>query len=230
MVRHGGDVCIPVAGIDLVATVDGALVWPEERLLAIADLHLEKGSSLARRRVFLPPYDTAATLARLVRLVARYAPRRLVFLGDSFHDRHAAARVLPHDRDVLRHLLRGRDAVFLAGNHDPDPPAGLEAQSAEELAVGPILFRHEPMPGAAPGEVAGHLHPVARLPTRGRSMRRRCFAGDGARAVLPAFGAYAGGLNVRDQAFALLFPRGLTAHVMGEERVFAFARARCLGD
>lgn len=230
VIRRGQDGVLDIAGAGLLATVEGALVWPEERLLVIADLHLEKGSCLASRRIFLPPYDTAATLARLGRLVARFAPQRLVFLGDTFHDPRGSARILAHDREAFLNLLHRRDVVFIAGNHDPDPPQGLAGVSAQELSVGPVTFRHEPTAGPASGEVAGHLHPVARIAARGRSLRRRCFAHDGARAVLPAFGAYAGGLNVRDAAFLPLFPRGFVAHLMGEDRVFAFARARCIGD
>ncbi|MDQ0472350.1 ligase-associated DNA damage response endonuclease PdeM [Labrys wisconsinensis] len=225
-----GEALLHVAGTDFIASVEGALVWPEESLLAIADLHLEKGSSFAERRVLLPPYDTAATLARLARLIQRFAPRRLVLLGDSFHDRRASGRIAPGDREALIHLLARREVFWIAGNHDPDPPEALPGDAADCLALGPVLFRHEPRAGAAAGEVAGHLHPVARVAARGRALRRRCFAGDGSRAVLPAFGAYAGGLNVRDVAFAPLFPKGFTAHLMGDERVFAFPRARCIGD
>jgi DNA ligase-associated metallophosphoesterase len=230
MGRRGGDIILDVAGAGLVATAEGALVWPQESLLVVADLHLEKGSSLARRRIFLPPYDTAATLGRLARLLRRFAPRTLIFLGDTFHDRQAAGRILASDRDALLELIRRRDAVFIAGNHDPDPPERFGGRSIACVAIGPLIFRHEPSPGEAEGEIAGHLHPVARIAARGRSLRRRCFAGDGRRVVLPAFGVYAGGLNVRSEVFASLFPRGFTAHLMGEERVFAFPRARCLGD
>ena len=227
---RGPDVTVSIAGVDLVAAVEGAFVWPRESLLVVADLHLEKGSSYASRRVFLPPYDTAATLARLGRLIHRFAPRRVVFLGDTFHDRRASVRILPRDRETLSHLLHRRDAIFITGNHDPEPPERIEGLCADVLEIGPLTFRHEPSPGDVRGEIAGHLHPVARVAARGRALRRRCFAGDGRRAVLPAFGAYAGGLNVRDATFLPLFPRGFTAHVMGEDRVFAFAQARCLGD
>jgi DNA ligase-associated metallophosphoesterase len=230
MARRGGEPVMAVAGVDLVTTTEGALLWPEESLIAVADLHLEKGSSFAARRVFLPPYDTADTLARLATLVARFAPRRILFLGDSFHDRCGSGRIPPRDRDALLHLTRWRDILWLAGNHDPDPPEGLPGTAMASVSIGPITFRHEPSAGHVPGEIAGHLHPVARIAARGRSVRRRCFAFDGARAVLPAFGAYAGGLNVRDAAFAPLFPRGFTAHLMGDARVFVFPRARCLSD
>ena len=164
---RGTDVTVPIAGVELVAAVEGAFVWPAERLLVVADLHLEKGSSYASRRVFLPPYDTAATLARLARLVQRFAPRRLVFLGDTFHDRRASARVLPRDRESLAHILHRREAVFITGNHDPEPPEGIEGLCLDALSVGALTFRHEPSPGDAPGEIAGHLHPVAKVAARG---------------------------------------------------------------
>ena len=130
-------------GHAFVADPSGVLYWPEEHLLIVADLHLEKGSSYAARRVFLPPYDTSATLARLTDVVGRLSPRRVVALGDSFHDGGGAARLLPHDIQTLRALQVGRDWIWIAGNHDPAPPAGLEGVHASELAVGPICFRHE---------------------------------------------------------------------------------------
>jgi DNA ligase-associated metallophosphoesterase len=229
LVRHQGEAAISVAGAGLVATVDGALVWPEEATLIVADLHLEKGSAFAARGVLLPPYDTAATLARLARLIARHTPRRVVFLGDTFHDRRAEERITGQDREALMALLLRREAVFIAGNHDPAAPRFLDIDEVAELAVGPLTFRHEPLPGAQPGEIAGHLHPVARVAARGRSLRRRCFVGDGTRLVMPALGAFAGGLNVRDAAFRQLFPKGFTAHLMGDEKLFAFTRSQCLG-
>ena len=111
---------IVIAGVSLVADPDGGLYWPEHGPLAVADLHLEKGSSFAARGQLLPPYDTAATLARLARLIARYAPRCVVALGDSFHDGGGPARLGREDRDNLSALQRGRDWIWITGNHDPN--------------------------------------------------------------------------------------------------------------
>jgi hypothetical protein len=220
-----------VAGVELVADPAGALYWPEQRLLAVADLHLEKGSSFAARGVLLPPYDTAATLQRLAQLVARYAPRVAVALGDSFHDGGGPARLADTDRATLSRLQRGRDWVWIAGNHDPEPPAAVGGRFRAAFAIGALTFRHEPAETPARGEVAGHLHPIARVARRGRAVSRRCFACDGERAVMPAFGAYAGGLNVRDRAFARVFGTlAFTAHMLGERRVYAVAAGRCLTD
>jgi DNA ligase-associated metallophosphoesterase len=222
---------VAVAGVSLVADCAGALYWPEEGVLAVADLHLEKGSSFAARGVLLPPYDTAATLARLSRLIVRYAPRVVVALGDSFHDGGGPSRIADADRAELDSLQRGREWVWIAGNHDPDPVDGLGGVSAAALAIGALIFRHQPEAGAPVGEIAGHLHPVARVHGRGRTVSRRCFAGDGRRLVMPAFGAYAGGLNVRNRAFAAVFGTlAFTAHLLGEGRLYAVAVERCLRD
>jgi len=223
---------IVVAGTTLVADCAGALYWPQESVLAVADLHLEKGSSFAARGVLLPPYDTGATLGRLAALLVRYAPRRVIALGDSFHDGDGPARLAPRDRAALSALQLGRDWVWITGNHDPDPADaadGIGGTFARTLAIGTLSFRHEPT--GTDGEIAGHLHPVARVRARGRSMSRRCFAGDGGRLVMPAFGAYAGGLNIRHRAFAEIFGTlAFTAHMLGERRIYALAAERCLPD
>lgn len=219
---------IRIAGIDLVADPAGALVWPEERLVVVSDLHLEKGSSFAARGMLLPPYDTAATLSQLAAVIARHDPRCVIALGDSFHDRTAHERLSDGDSGTLVALRARRDWIWIAGNHDPDLPTNFGGTVAAEMALGPLCFRHEPT--GAEGEIAGHLHPYARVLTRARAVSRRCFAADGHRIVMPAFGAYAGGLNIRDAAFAaVLRISALTAHLLGDGRLHAFPAGRCAG-
>lgn len=230
---------IALAGARLVLDPAGVLWWPAERALIVADLHLEKGSAFAARGVPLPPYDSRATLSLLERVVARWNPRTIIALGDSFHDRGAAGRLGEEERASLASLARGRDMVWIAGNHDPEPMPGLAGMHVSELRIGPLTLRHEPagpLPAmgdgrqAVPGEVAGHFHPVARLVLRGRSLRRRCFATDGRRLVMPALGAYAGGLNIRDAALAGLFGGDFDAHVVGAARTYRIAHHACLPD
>ncbi len=131
----------------------------------------------------------------------------------------AAGRRAWHDisRAALKALQRGRDWVWIAGNHDPDPAENIGGRFADVLALGALTFRHEPSPQPSDGEIAGHLHPLARVARRGRAVSRRCFASDGRRLVMPAFGAYAGGLNVRDRAIVSLFGAlSFTAHMLGD--------------
>ena len=213
-----------LAGCEVACDWSGCLYWPAERLLVVADLHLEKGASLAARGHLAPPYDTIATLDRLGHHIAEWQPRVVIALGDSFHAEQASAAMPETFRRRLTNLMTGRDWVWIAGNHDPLPPAGLGGTTAEELCVGPLRFRHEPVAGSARGELSGHLHPVARLLRRGRAVRRPCFAGDGDRMILPAFGAFTGGLNLRDRAFSGLFDEDrLVAHVTGRGRIYTLA-------
>ena len=199
----------------------GALFLPERETLVASDLHLEKGAAFARRGMMLPPYDTAATLALLVHAIERYAPRTVICLGDSFHDRNGAALMPDGYRAMLRTLMVGRDWVWVLGNHDPEPPAGLGGDAAAEIALGPLRFRHGPTAGFRAGEVAGHLHPVARVAKQGRSVRGACFATDGARLVMPSFGVTTGGLNVLDAPFAGLFMlEAACAFVIGQTRIY----------
>jgi DNA ligase-associated metallophosphoesterase len=217
---------VHVAGIDMIADLSGALFWAEERLLVVSDLHLEKGSSFATRRVLLPPYDTAATLAKLHAVIARHNPRTVIALGDSFHDRTAHQRLGAADSKTLSDLQTRRDWIWIAGNHDPALPHEIGGTVADEVRVGPLAFRHEPT--GAHGEIAGHLHPKARVSNRGHSIERRCFASDGLRAVMPSFGAYTGGLSIRDAAFKTIFQTlGFTAHLLGDRQVHRITASRC---
>lgn len=217
-------------GAEVVLDPAGGLFWPAEGLLAVADLHLEKGSALARRGRMLPPYDTADTLTQLEGMVARWSPRTIIALGDSFHDCGGAERLHPAAHARLRLLQAGRSFIWIAGNHDPKPSPLLAGEWAVEARIGSLVFRHEPAAEGEPGEVAGHLHPAARIAVRGRTIRRRCFATDGRRMVLPAIGAYAGGLNVRHPALAGLFRGPFDAHMLGRERTYRVAVRVCVMD
>lgn len=218
-----GEACL-VAGTELQPDHSGALHWPAERLLVVADLHLEKGSSFARRRVFLPPYDTYTTLQRLAGAAERLEPRTVIALGDSFHDGEAGERLSPRAKETLAAVMRGRDFLWIAGNHDPAPPKDLGGDVHDELAIGALVFRHEPT-GAA-GEIAGHLHPVATVRLKGAAIRRRCFMTDGRAMILPAFGAYAGRLCVFDPAFEGLMAEPFSVHLLGSTRTYFFPCSR----
>lgn len=214
---------IRVNGAALLADASGALWWAQKRLLAVADLHLEKGSAFARHGQLLPPYDSRATLERLLDVVARYQPQTLVCLGDSFHDQEGPLRLPPGERATLSDLAKRLTIKWVTGNHDG------QAASEEALAdfhLPPLVFRHEAERGEAPGEVSGHFHPKARLHLPGRSLSLRCFVTDGRRIILPAFGAYTGGLDARDAAIADLFPKGFEVIALGDKKSHRFPMGR----
>jgi DNA ligase-associated metallophosphoesterase len=225
-----GGLAISINGEATVMRASGALWLPGQRALIVADLHFEKGSAYALRGQLLPPYDTRETLSRLEREVADTLPDLLIFLGDSFHDGAAEDRLDRDDAQRLAALASGRRLVWVVGNHDSDGPRFLPGEIIDEMTLGALVLRHEPRDGAQPGEASGHLHPAARVAGRGGRVRRRCFVTDGARVVLPAFGAYAGGLNVKDQAFAGLFAAPPLAAALGTGKVHAIGWSSLVQD
>ena len=211
---------IHIAGERLLLDPAGALYWPAMHLLAVSDLHLEKGSSYARQGRFLPPWDTHATLDRLALLLRRYRPRRVVALGDSFHDAEGVSRLPSSELARLRAMTAAHCFVWIQGNHDPSPQ-GLSGWT-DVFAAATLVFRHQATQ-TAQGEVSGHHHPKATVPARGGSVSRPCFVADGHRIMMPAFGTYTGGLDVRDPVIGRLFPRGGRVFLLGKERLFSFA-------
>lgn len=201
----------------------GAVYWPARDLLVVADLHLEKGSAFARRGTLLPPYDTHATLARLEDLIRRWRPATCVSLGDGFHDRRGGRELSPELFDRLTALTRGLRWVWVTGNHDPSVGVALGGAVVPALALDGILLRHEPT--GAPGEIAGHLHPKARVATHRLRLCRPCFAADAERLLMPAYGSFTGGLNVLEEPINGLFPSAFCAYLLGDARVFRFPDA-----
>ncbi|HVV33284.1 MAG TPA: ligase-associated DNA damage response endonuclease PdeM [Vitreimonas sp.] len=225
----GANVEARIAEVSVTALPEGALWIAEAKTLIVSDLHLEKGSSFARNGQLLPPYDTHATLARVAALMDALAPDIVVSLGDSFHDRGGPARMHEKDRALLQTLIGRCDWIWVEGNHDGKSAETIGGIARDVLKIGALTLRHEPSDDAQ-GEIAGHLHPCARVVGRGRSVRRRCFATDGRRLIMPSFGAFTGGLNIFDEAFAPIFPDGAHALMLGRARVVPANQARLIGD
>jgi len=230
----GAEAAFALAGENVTALAEGGLWIESARTLIVSDLHLEKGSSFAIRGQMIPPYDTRTTLKRVAAMMEARAPDIVVSLGDSFHDRGGPFRMAGDDRAHLRTLTDRADWVWIEGNHDPDIPAALGGRAMASLSLGALTLRHEPTSRTAGrparGEIAGHLHPCARVAARGRSVRARCFATDGERLVMPALGAFAGGLNVCDVAFADVFDGAPTALMMARGKIHPAPPSRLLSD
>ncbi|AJE45918.1 ligase-associated DNA damage response endonuclease PdeM [Celeribacter indicus] len=207
-------VAISFAGEVLHLCGSGALWWPARRLLCVSDLHLGKSERIARRGgTMLPPYDTAETLGRLGDVIGHYAPKTVICLGDSFDDLAAADALAEPARLSLAAMQAGRDWIWIEGNHDAGP-VELGGSHRDEVGVGPLTFRHIAEAGAA-GEITGHYHPKARIALSGRAVARACFALDARRLILPAFGAYTGGLWTSDPAISALFGEGAKVVLTG---------------
>jgi DNA ligase-associated metallophosphoesterase len=226
--EEAATVFLRFAGQMFEPLVSGALWWPSEQALLVADLHLEKLSSYAKRGSLLPPYDTSLTLKRLADDVERTGAREVVALGDSFHRDEGTSTLLDADRLRLAALMGRVRWTWISGNHDPSPHA-LGGACVEAVERGGLTFAHHPRRGTA-GLVAGHLHPAARVVADGRSVRRPCFVHDGRLLVLPAYGASTGTLNIVSPAFAgLLDWQALEVTMIGRGRVYPVSPRRLVG-
>jgi len=215
---------VTVSGRVMVADQSGSLYWPSENALIIADMHLEKGSHYATKGQMLPPYDTHTTLLALAKAIDNYDADNIIALGDSFHDAQGPSRMTQKDREILAILQEDRDWYWVTGNHDPVLPETIGGVVLNDLTIGGLTLRHEPIPGPITHEIAGHMHPAAKISLYGHTLRRPCFIGNGRRLILPAFGAYTGGLNVLHQAFQPLFGNdGFNVCMMGHEGLYPVA-------
>lgn len=198
------------------ATPAGVLWWEKERLLCVSDLHLGKSDRIARRGgPLLPPYENTDTLAKLADAISQLSPTTVVCLGDSFDDLAGQDALSEADANTLNRIMAGRRWIWIEGNHDPGPIT-LGGTHLAELCIGPLTFRHIAQPGATQ-EVSGHFHPKARVELRTSALNRPCFLIDSNRIVLPAFGAYTGGLRTTDPALSDLMDARAIAVLTGRQ-------------
>lgn len=209
------DVSLSFAGEKLCPMPCGALYWPAEATLLVADLHFEKASAYARRGWFLPPHDTADTLRILIDSIALSGAKRVICLGDSFHDVGGPARLLAGPRTALKLLTASLDWLWITGNHDDTAGASLGGRMMTEARIGPLTLRHEANPDDASPELSGHFHPKVAVHIRGRRIVRRAFAVSATKIILPAYGAFTGGLDIADPAITRVM-RGAVMAVVPE--------------
>lgn len=215
---------ISICGKSLIAHKSGALYWPAEKALLVADLHLEKASHFAGLGQMLPPYDTRETLTKLAHVIDVFGAETVICMGDSLHDNGGADRIAERDLESLKVLQDDREWIWLTGNHDSSVRDTLGGHVRDEIRVEGLVLRHEPRLGQVSHEIAAHLHPAARIVMHGTSLRRPCFISNGLRIVLPAFGAFTGGLNVLDEAFEPLFSNdGFSIWMMGQDGLYPIA-------
>jgi uncharacterized protein len=190
----------------------GAAFWPAKRVLIAAD------PPFAATGFGAHPADSRGALERLNRLIRLYRPAKVIMLG---HGGKAGVARL-HKDELARLTAMAREANFLWVG---DVAADLPGQSVAVHREGPFTFRHEPTPRLAPREIeiCGMLNPWASIDVRAKRVARPCFVSDASRLMLPAFGATAGGQDVRDPSIARLFPRGLRVFLLGQDQLFSFA-------
>ena len=211
---------INFSGHTFILHHDGIMIWPSEKIAVVSDLHLEKSSALAGTGQFLPPYDTFETLQKLWRALEFSGAQTIVFLGDSFHDNAAYDRLDDRTQAMFRAFFERYNIKWIIGNHDEIfIPSG--AQPLSEWTYKSITFRHEAT-AEETAEISGHYHPKIALTIKGQKITRPCFAVSNTKVIMPAFGAYTGGMDIRTEPkLSEWFNGDDTADLLGNGRLYA---------
>lgn len=221
-INQSGNDYFQIGALRLKPDLSGALYAPDHKVLIVADLHFEKASTLYEKSgSAFPPYDTQDTLSRLRKVIDCHRPERIIFLGDTWHDKFGFVRMQDGDQQSIKDLIKHHDAVFIAGNHDEIVSGTNSPKLISEIKLSDVILRHEPCDDQNSFQICGHLHPVARLIQKGRVIRRRCFLISDKQCILPAMGALTGGLNCLDPAFdRVLSPIARRVILLGRNRLY----------
>lgn len=198
----------------------GLLLWPAQKIAIVSDLHLEKGSFFAAKGQLLPPHDSEQTLKKLYKALEFSGVQKVVFLGDSFHDNAGYARLNNKTRQVFEHILQTYQSIWIKGNHDDQFfPKNIDVY--DELKIDQIMFRHEADANSTDFEISGHYHPKASVKLSGRKINKPCFVQSDQRVIMPAYGAYTGGLNIDDEVFLPFLSESYTIHLLGKNNIYS---------
>jgi DNA ligase-associated metallophosphoesterase len=177
----------------------------------VADLHLGKVNHYRKAGYPVPTKANDENTSVLIDLLNHHKPQRLIFLGDLFHSHYNEEwEVLGQ---VIRHF-RTTSFELVMGNHDIMSTLQYDRHDvkvhSEQLRIGELLLTHEPMNEIQDDvyNLAGHIHPGARLWGKGRqALLLPCFYFGRRQGILPAFGSFTGLYPVRvvkgDQVFVI---------------------------
>lgn len=223
---------IKLGDLRLEPDYSGALYAPDFETLIVADLHFEKASALYEKTgSAYPPFDTRDTLLRLGDAIDRQQPKRIIFLGDTWHDEFGFARMQNTDHQLIRTIRTRAETVFISGNHDTSASGSGGPKMVQEIKLGDVVLSHEPFEDANRYQICGHLHPVAKLMQKGRTIRRRCFFVSDKQCILPAMGALSGGLNCCDPVFdRFMSYENRRVILLGRNRLFHLGMKTLLPD
>ena len=188
--------------VSLKLDKSGILFWPEKKIAVASDLHLEKSSYLAKLGIFLPPYESLLTLNRLCKILKKSDIKKLILLGDTFHDNQGYSRLSRESRKKFDYIISKYDTTFILGNHDRN----IEIPTVKKvlnLKINEINFCHE-LSLSNFYEISGHYHPKVVLKKFNNRISTKCFVISKSKIILPSFGKFTGGLDVNDKVFKSL--------------------------
>lgn len=186
-----------IAGEIVILLPQRAMIWHAQSMLIIADIHFGKAAAFRAKGIPVPAGTTTANLDAIDALISEHDVSHILFLGDFLH---AKASHAPRTLEAIRTWRMrhpGLELTLVRGNHDShagDPPPDLDMRVVDEPHhLGPFAFCHHPQECDGAYVLAGHIHPVYRLASKGDALRLPCFLLGRRQGLLPSFGMFTGG-------------------------------------
>ena len=198
-------------GQHLFLLPEKAIFWKEEKTLLLSDLHLGKAGHFRKAGIPIPAKVHLHDLERLGGLIHKFAPKKVIFLGDLFH-----SELNNEWWEFLLWLEQFSEIRFILikGNHDILAQEVYKANNLEvaekELAISPFLLTHEPLTEENTKEglytISGHIHPAVSLHGAGlQQISLACFYFGLHYALLPAFGKFTGFCKIKPKLGEAVF-------------------------
>ncbi len=197
---------------------DGSLFWQKHKILILGDLHLEKSSYYAKNGNFLPPYDSIETLSKLKKKLIKYNINKVILLGDIFHDAFGIKRLKYEASNILKKICKNYEVIWIIGNHDSDY-APKNVQKLLFYYFRGITFNHISKKETN-YEISAHYHPKVDFTIRGKKISKPCFLVDKKKIIIPAYGAYTGGLNIKNIVFMKEFSNNFSTYILDNRKVY----------
>ena len=204
-----------------------ALFLHQERTLLIADLHFGKINHFRQAGLPVPPAASQKNTEGLIDLINKLKPSRMIFLGDLFHSHYneeweVVGQVVSHFPACSFELVRGNHDIMSEQQYNRKGIRVVDHEGIDDW-----ILTHEPMKVTEIPKgkinIAGHLHPGARLHGRGRqSLMLPCFWFSKNQVILPAFGSFTGLASIRprknDEVYVIFENRIVEVTLASRER------------
>jgi uncharacterized protein len=194
-----------------------AVYLPNHKSLLVADLHFGKVNHFRKSGIAVPAKANDKNADSLINIINATKAERVIFLGDLFHSHYneeweTVGQILNHFSACSFELVLGNHDILSLQQYQRHAIKVFENQ----LIIGQWLLTHEPL-NATPENfynLAGHIHPGARLKGSGRqSIMLPCFYFGKQQGILPAFGSFTG---------------LATIHPKKDENIFVIAEGRVM--
>ena len=212
-----------IKGEKFVFDKSGSIFLENLNTLIFSDLHLGKGLSFANLGNLIPPFDLDETLLNLKNIIEKYNPKRLISLGDSFHENKSIQKMERKYVNIINNLFHKINITWIEGNHDSNLlfKEKIQGNFKNFYKLKNFKFVHSKseIDELNIFEFSGHYHPKITLKFNGLNYSYKCFILTDSFCILPSFGTYTGGLDIKSSALKKILPINKQIIILGNNKI-----------